>query len=283
MALDGAWDQSLVSMGEPIQQHADPPHKKKFVRLPRYGGDVRKNGTGGGSSRGEATCGRRPICYSRAMRNLFVIAVMGLAGCSAQADAVTELPPVVPVHPEPIIDHSHPEIARCVAEAYRKSGETERTDGIVSVDRTGLAPRYSSSPELPGLTACIEGLQAEFPGSVTFRVGPDGETLRVGQVPKFEEGEEFVPTKYFGGNFAACVSKQPDLRTPQSGGMLARIHLDDQGITRKIEVVAVTIQFDADALRCVREEMLEAERAEPVNGAVVVNYRGHMSVRPRPE
>src|SRR5690606_32283341 len=87
--------------------------------------------------------------------------------------------------PQHILEHKHPEVARCVAEAYIRAERSERVDGVVSVDRTGLTPRYMADPELPGLVPCVQESAALQQGSTTFRVSPSGDgAARVEQVPK---------------------------------------------------------------------------------------------------
>lgn len=205
--------------------------------------------------------------------------------CSGKAEAEASRVPsnaAAKTRPVPVIDHEHQELARCVADAYLASGSIEPVDGVASVDRTGLTPRYSVDPALPGLLTCIEREGAIEKGSSTFRATMTDEgAVKVGQVPKLVSGELWEKTPWWGTQFSICVLKQKGLRAPQEGAILAEVRLDERGAVTDVRRIAVTIQEEDSLIPCIEAEFADVDELEPVKGPVVINYRGHIRVGDR--
>lgn len=204
------------------------------------------------------------------------------AACTPPAAVADPSPPVPETKYR--IDHPEPDIANCVARAYETTGRTDRIDGVISADRTGLAPRYLADPALPGLVDCVAREHGELKGSTSFRVGVGGKTIEVVAVPKVEGGgEEPELPMWFGGEYSACVAKQKDLRVPQEGALLTVMVIEADGRVSRIDRVAATIQADQGVFDCTMEEFETlgpgSQPIPPPGKRVVLNFRRHLHIK----
>ena len=176
------------------------------------------------------------------------------------------------------IDHPKPDVAACVGRAYKTTGRTDRIDGIVSADRTGLAPRYIADPALPGLIECVQTEGPGLQGSTSFRVSAMDGVVVVTAVPIVQSGTQPELPPFFGVEFSSCLSGQRDLRVPQEGAILVRITIAANGVVSRVDPMAATIQTDGSLRECALEEFAKKPPIA-VDGPVVLNFRRHMHLK----
>ena len=207
------------------------------------------------------------------------------AGCATpSAPNALPAPTTVADGPGVRLDHDEPVLAKCVADAYTRANATELIDGVISVDRTALTPRYDVDPKLPGLLDCVNAAQAPLERhSTSFRVSREADVVEVTTVPKTESGDlEYEVPPEVPMSLSSCMLKQPDLRAPSEGAMLLRLRVAPGGAIDDIEYIASTAQFEAAARKCLPEELVD-HPIEGVDEPTVINVKHHVRIGPRPE